>query len=203
MCPLLNMQWNLGNVLYFLSHLIEAYSGEFAVNVFRNIDKQEREMPLILLVDMIYVKLSASFHQSSAPKRKTYAVWVNVTRIEARKLTTRRVTSVATNAAKEVQYYELISTCCGRSRVRATAGSYQRPSEKWYRLSACLARMRLGMILTVQHDCLKGRVVCGSALKRSPGINRKSRVLYHGAGFLSSATRLSMLKKHYNESINQ
>ena len=28
----------------------------------------------------------------------------------------------------------------------------------------------------------------GHALKRSPGINRKSRVLYPGPGFLSSAT---------------
>ena len=42
--------------------------------------------------------------------------------------------------------------------------------------------------LTVQPDCLKGRVVCGTvwghALKRYPGINRKSRVLYPGPGFL-------------------
>ena len=49
----------------------------------------------------------------------------------------------------------------------------------------------------------KGRVVCGTvykghALKRSPGINSKSRVLYPGLGFLSSATWPSLPKKHYN-----
>ena len=43
----------------------------------------------------------------------------------------------------------------------------------------------------------------GHALKRSPGINCKSRVLYPGPGFLSSATWPSMPKKHYNGLINQ
>ena len=43
----------------------------------------------------------------------------------------------------------------------------------------------------------------GHALKRSPGINRKSRVSYPGPGFLSSATWLSLPKKHYNGLINQ
>ena len=38
----------------------------------------------------------------------------------------------------------------------------------------------------------------GHALKRSPGINRKSRVLYPGPGFLSSATWPLLPKKHYN-----
>ena len=38
----------------------------------------------------------------------------------------------------------------------------------------------------------------GNALKRSPGINRKSRVSYPGSGFLSSATWPSLPKKHYN-----
>ena len=38
----------------------------------------------------------------------------------------------------------------------------------------------------------------GNALKRSPGIIRKSRVSYHGPGFLSSATWPSLPKKHYN-----
>ena len=38
----------------------------------------------------------------------------------------------------------------------------------------------------------------GNALKRSPGIIRKSRVSYPGPGFLSSATWPSLLKKHYN-----
>ena len=38
----------------------------------------------------------------------------------------------------------------------------------------------------------------GHALKRSPRIIRKSRVLYPGPGFLSSATWPSLPKKHYN-----
>ena len=38
----------------------------------------------------------------------------------------------------------------------------------------------------------------GNALKRSPGIIRKSRVSYPGPGFLSSATYPSLPKKHYN-----
>ena len=38
----------------------------------------------------------------------------------------------------------------------------------------------------------------GNALKRSPGIIRKSRVSYPGSGFLSSATWPSLPKKHYN-----
>ena len=38
----------------------------------------------------------------------------------------------------------------------------------------------------------------GNALKRSPGIIRKSRVLYPGPGFLSSATWPSLPKKHYS-----
>ena len=36
----------------------------------------------------------------------------------------------------------------------------------------------------------------GNALKRSPGIIRKSRVSYPGPGFLSSATWPSLPKKH-------
>ena len=42
----------------------------------------------------------------------------------------------------------------------------------------------------------------GHALIRSPGINCKSRVLYPGPGFLSSATWPSLPKKHYNGLIN-
>ena len=38
----------------------------------------------------------------------------------------------------------------------------------------------------------------GHALKRYPGINHKSSVLYPGPGFLSSATWSSLPKKHYN-----
>ena len=37
-----------------------------------------------------------------------------------------------------------------------------------------------------------------NALKRSPGIIRKSRVSYPGPGFLSSATWPSLPIKHYN-----
>ena len=38
----------------------------------------------------------------------------------------------------------------------------------------------------------------GNALKRYPGIIRKSRVSYPGPGFLSSSTWPSLPKKHYN-----
>ena len=38
----------------------------------------------------------------------------------------------------------------------------------------------------------------GHALKRSPGINRKSMVSYPGPGFLSSAKWSPLPKKHYN-----
>ena len=38
----------------------------------------------------------------------------------------------------------------------------------------------------------------GNALKRSPGIIRKSRVSYPDPGFLSSATWPSLPKKYYN-----
>ena len=56
--------------------------------------------------------------------------------------------------------------------------------------------MRYDRSLIVLPDCLKGRGVCGThlnclwggALKRSPGIIRKSRILYPGPGYLSSAS---------------
>ena len=38
----------------------------------------------------------------------------------------------------------------------------------------------------------------GNALKRPPGIIRKSRVSYPGPGFISSATWPMLPKKHYN-----
>ena len=38
----------------------------------------------------------------------------------------------------------------------------------------------------------------GNALKRSPGIIRKSRVSYPGPAYLSSATWPLLPKKHYN-----
>ena len=63
-------------------------------------------------------------------------------------------------------------------------------------------------MVTVQPDCLKVLVVCGTvygghALKRSSGVNRKSIVSYYCPGFLSSATWPSMEKKHINGLINQ
>ena len=48
---------------------------------------------------------------------------------------------------------------------------------------------RLSKSLGSVCNCLRGH-----ALTRSPGINRKNRVLYHGPGFLSSATWPSMSK---------
>ena len=47
------------------------------------------------------------------------------------------------------------------------------------------------------------KCLLGHALKKSPGINRKSRVLYPDPVFLSSATWHSLPKKHYNGLINQ
>ena len=46
------------------------------------------------------------------------------------------------------------------------------------------------------------RTVYGDMHLKSPGINRKSRVLYSGPGFVSSAIWLSLPKKHYNGLIN-
>ena len=93
----------------------------------------------------------------------------------------------------------------GRSWVRVPVGSYQRPS---YKLPPCMARNALGLEFgsAARSSIRPGSVwncLWGHALKRSPGINRKSRVLYPGSGFLSSATWLSLPKKHYNGLINQ
>ena len=55
--------------------------------------------------------------------------------------------------------------------------------------SAALLSKRPGSVL----NCL-----WGNALKRSPGIIRKSRVSYPDPGFLSSATWPSLPIKHYN-----
>ena len=52
-----------------------------------------------------------------------------------------------------------------------------------------------------RHSCVRVGVwncLWGNALKRSPGIKRKSRVSYPGPGFLSSATWPMLPKKHYN-----
>ena len=66
-------------------------------------------------------------------------------------------------------------------------------------LPAWQAWVRVG----VQPVCLKAWVVCGTVLKRYPGINCKSRVWYPGPGFISSATWPLMSKKHYNGLIKQ
>ena len=77
-----------------------------------------------------------------------------------------------------------------------------------YKLPPCIARTHYARSLTVQPYSLKGQVVCGTIygdmhLKRCPGINRKSRVLYPGPGFLTSATWPSLPKKLNNGLINQ
>ena len=65
------------------------------------------------------------------------------------------------------------------------------------------------MSLTVQPARLSKRpgsvwnCLWGHALKISPGINRKSRVLYPGSGFISSDTWPSLPKKHYKQSTKQ
>ena len=51
--------------------------------------------------------------------------------------------------------------------------------------------------LTVQPNCVKGGIVCGTGYVdrhyRSPGINRKSRILNPGPRFLSSAAWLKLM----------
>ena len=79
---------------------------------------------------------------------------------------------------------------------------------KWYKLPPCLARNALGLEFgsAVRLSKRPGSVwncLWGHALEISPGINRKSRVLYPGPGFLSSATWPSLPKKHFNGLINQ
>ena len=67
----------------------------------------------------------------------------------------------------------------------------------------CMARNALGKEFgsAAQLSKRPGSVwncLWGNALKRSPGIIRKSRVSYPVPGFLSSATWPSLPKKHYN-----
>ena len=71
-----------------------------------------------------------------------------------------------------------ICLACVRIEVDSAARLFKRVSSVW--------------------NCLWGH-----ALKRSPGINCKSRVLYPGPGFLSSAIWPSISNKHYNGVINQ
>ena len=79
---------------------------------------------------------------------------------------------------------------------------------KMDKLPPYMARNALGLEFSssTQLSQRPGRVwncLRGHALKRSPGIIHKSRVLYTGPGFLSSATWPSLPKKHYNGLINQ
>ena len=72
-----------------------------------------------------------------------------------------------------VQTASLHGTQCVRVEFGSAAQLSKRPGSVW--------------------NCL-----WGNALKRSPGIIRKSRVSYPVPGFLSSATWPSLQKKHYN-----
>ena len=72
--------------------------------------------------------------------------------------------------------------------------------KKWYKLPPCMARNALGLKFGSAARLSKMPVSVwncqwGHALKRYPGINRKSRVSYLGPGFLSSATWPSLPKK--------
>ena len=75
--------------------------------------------------------------------------------------------------------------------------------KKWYKLPPCIGTHALGLEFgsAAQLSKRPGSVwncLWGNALKRSPGIIRKSRVSYPGPRFLSSATWPSLPKKHYN-----
>ena len=60
------------------------------------------------------------------------------------------------------RYNGLIIILLGRSWVRVPAGSYQRPSKNYTNCFPAKAHMHWGRSLTVQPDCLKGQVVCGT-----------------------------------------
>ena len=69
--------------------------------------------------------------------------------------------------------------------------------------ASCMARNALGLQFGSATRLSKrpGSVwnsLWGHALKRSPGINCKSRVSYPSPGFLSSATWPSLPKRHHN-----
>ena len=71
----------------------------------------------------------------------------------------------------------------GRSWVRIPAGSYKRPSQKWYKLPPCMACNALDFDRAAQLSKGPGSVwnyLWGHALKRSPRNNRKKRVAYPG-----------------------
>ena len=78
---------------------------------------------------------------------------------------------------------------------------------KMVQTASCMALNALGSEFGSAAQLFKRPVsvwncLWGNALKRSPGISRKSRVLYPVPGFLSSATWPSLPKKH-NKGLNQ
>ena len=79
------------------------------------------------------------------------------------------------------------------------------PNEDHYKMvqSASLYVMQCIRVGVWQCSPTFQKCLWGHALKKSPGINRKSRVLYPDPRFLSSATWPLLLKKHYNGLINQ
>ena len=96
---------------------------------------------------------------------------------------------------------EKISTMMDVTRVSCYAA--HRSITCGFSLPPCIGTHALGLEFGSEAQLSKrpGSVwncLWGNALKRSPGIIRKSRVLYPGPGFLSSATWPSLPKKHYN-----
>ena len=94
------------------------------------------------------------------------------------------------------------------STAKAPAAPSGRICEKWDKLPSCMARNSLGYEFGGAARLFKrpGSVwncLWGTVLKRSPGIIRKSRVLYPDPGFLASSTWPLLPKKHSNGLINQ
>ena len=85
----------------------------------------------------------------------------------------------------------------------ASRSGHTKHHKKWYKLPPCKARSALGLEfgsagrLSKRPGSVKN-CLWGHTLKRSPWINRKSRVSYPGPGFLASATWPSLPKKHCN-----
>ena len=70
-------------------------------------------------------------------------------------------------------------------------------------LPSCQPCVRIGVWQYINGTGRVWNCLWEHALKRFPGINRKSRALHSGPGFLASAIWYSMPKKHYNGLINQ
>ena len=88
-------------------------------------------------------------------------------------------------------------------REFASRPGHTKDQKNWYKLPPCIGMHALGLEFgsVAQLSKRPGSVwncLWGNALKRSPGIIRKSRVSYPGPGFLSSATWPMLPKKHYN-----